>query len=725
MQSADTIAVEDAPPMMETKSILIDRIDRAPVRLENTKSLDWKWECLGPNAQPKEHRAGGKAIPKYAENRGNGTGRINYLFQHNRRKNYYWACSPTGGMWISKDNGVQWQIAGTDKLPVSGVSSVAVDRKKWQRWWIATGDGDDVFQYTDGVWLSPDGGKTYLPLNGKKDGKILPFGSPDDIKGQISELKLHPRKKDVLYAATNRGLFVAKYAMNPDWVEWTQISDKQFYDIQTRKGKSKKKDVIIASGEELWISTDGGNQWKSFQAPPAEHRKDYPFIRMKTIQSSDMENEVYVAITCSKAHTMSATGNADLYLFNWISGEWKLVRSLKDDMNNMIPTRARAIAVKPNDRSVLICGNVQPLFKSENGGTTFKRIEKNQMHDDCHHVIFSTDGQTLFAGHDGGVSKSIDGGVSWMTSDVGIGAANVFGLAVGQITEPHVLYGGYDTGGNLLAKNEWKHVSWGDGFECIIHPKNANIMFSTMQNGNLLRSLDGDSFDGGKNPNGAKTEWHTWIRMHPIYHQVIFCGGAKLMRSRDTGDSWEPVLDVKKIGPDAYNVYRFFLSEDHPSVLYAYVLDSTRIRPQIWRTMNITETNPELIIWEKLPALPVEGWLMNIIVDPDNPLLFSVLLNRSEPDGKYLRFDGEIYLDETANLGFSKCESMVLQRGSERRIYIGSNYGVFTKRWNESQWTLLKGLPGTQIKSLDINYVARKLVVGSYGRGVWWGELVR
>lgn len=724
-QIQDSIAVSEGPPLKETKTILTDRIDRMPVRLMNTKTLDWSWENLGPNIQPKEHRPGGRAIPKYAENRGNGTGRINYLYLHPRRKNLIWACSPTGGMWWSNNNGESWTVAGTDKLAVSGVSSVAVDPKKWQRWWIATGDGDDVFQYTDGVWLSPNAGKTYISMNGKIDGKKLPFGSPDDIKGQISEIKLHPRNRSILYAATNRGLYVASDAMNPEWIEWNRISDKQFYDIQTIRGRSKSKDVIIASGEELWISKNGGVEWKSYRAPTADHRKDFPFVRMKTLRSNDMLNEIYIVVTCSKAHTMSTTGEADLYLFNFETEKWTYLRSLKDGMNNMIPTRARAIATNPNDRSVLLCGNVQPLFHSTNGGKDFKKIEKNQMHDDCHHILFTLDGKTVFAGHDGGVSKSQDGGLTWKASDLGIGAANVFGLAVAQTQEPQVLYGGYDTGGNLLLNNEWKHVSWGDGFECIIHPKKKEVMFSTMQNGNLLRTTDGDSFDGGKNPNGARTEWHTWIRMHPVYHQMVFCGGEKLMRSRDTGDTWEPILDVKKIGTDAYNVYRFYLSEDHPNVLYAYVLDSTRIRPQIWRTQNITETNPELIKWERLPALPVEGWLMSIIIDPENPLLFSVLLNRSELDGKFLRYNGSSYMDETANLGYSKCEAMVLQRGPERRIYLGSNYGVFTKRWNESQWTLLKGLPGTQIKSLDINYVARKLVVGTYGRGVWWGELVR
>jgi hypothetical protein len=68
---------------------------------------------------------------------------------------------------------------------------------------------------------------------------------------------------------------------------------------------------------------------------------------------------------------------------------------------------------------------------------------------------------------------------------------------------------------------------------------------------------------------------------------------------------------------------------------------------------------------------------------------------------------------------------MVLQKGPDKRLYIGTNQGVFTRKQSESQWTLLAGLPGTYIKSLDINYAASKLVVGTHGRGIWWGDLIR
>ena len=722
-QSPDSIAVEESPSLNLTKPILTDRISFIPNKRSVNKSLIWNWECMGPNRQPLEFNPGGRALPQYALNRGNGTGRINYIIQHPKKHDVLWACSPTGGAWISRDHGETWTIAGTDKLPISGVSSVAPDAKKTDRWWIATGDGDDYFQYSDGVWMTFNGGKTYVQMNGKSD-KRLPYGNLEDIKGQICEVVSNPKRSRQLLVAGNRGLYMTMEGFNSDWVEWERLLEGYFYDVLIINKRRRSKDVIIAAGDRLAWSDDGGKSWKNASMPPWKPIEEFPFLRMNVLEKDSKNLIMYVAVTCAISANQTGSGEAALFTYDFKKDEWTFVSSLKKTAGNMLTSRARAIAVNPLDNQNLICGNVQPLYRSVDGGASFIKVEKNQMHDDCHHIVYSKKDNRIWATHDGGVSVSSDNGITWKASDVGIGAANVFGLATSQTTKPHFLYGGYDTGGNLFRDSIWHHVSWGDGFETIIHPLDPNIMFSTMQNGNIQRSVVGTSFDTGKNPTGAKTEWHTWIRMHPVNNNIVFCSGAKLQRSTNMGDSWSSIFDAPKMDAALYNVYRFYLSEDYPGVMYAYVLDTTRIHPQIWRSFNITTENPDDIQWQKVADIPVEGWIMGIQVDSSDPNKFFLLYNRNEEAGKFWYFDGTKYIDQSSNLGFGKCEALVLQKGPEKRIYIGSNYGVFTKRESETQWTLLSGLPGTQIKSIAINYVARKLVVGTYGRGIWWGDLL-
>lgn len=724
-QTSDSISVSDIPSLKFTKEIATSRLSHLPFREEIAKTLAWNWTNLGPNIQPIENRPGGKALPTYAINRGNGTGRINYLCQHPKFHDILFACSPTGGAWVSFDQGNNWTIAGTDRLNISGVSSISPDAKKKDRWWLATGDGDDVFQFTDGVWMTNDGGISYQNINGKIPGKQLPFGDPQDFYGQISDVKSNPKYPNQLFVASNRGLYVTRDARFPEILEWEKIYDGHFYDIKIFNGKRRVKDFIIASGSHLAWSKNGGMTWELAEAPSYSNKEKLPFVRMVVLWHKAYNDELMVAVTNAKELTQSLTGEGSLYSFNIRTKQWTFIRSLKKDLNNMITTRARAIALDPQNPEKIILGNVQPLFISKDKGNTFSRIEKNQMHDDCHHILFSYDGKKVWASHDGGVSVSKDGGNTWRVSDNGIGAANIFGVSSAQTSSPQVLYGGYDVGGNLLRDSIWSHVSWGDGFETIIHPTDPNIMFTTMQNGNIQKTTDGSNFDEGKDPASAKTEWHTWIDMHPTNHQMVFCAGAKLSRSVDLGSTWQTIFEPAKKDKGLYNAYRFFFSNDHPGAAYVYVLDTTRLAPQIWRTFNVTVTDPNDIIWEKVADLPVKGWIMSIQVDPFDPKQFWVLYAGQERTGKLWRFDGTDYHDETSNLGWSKCESMILQKGTERRLYIGSNYGVFTRRWNESQWTLLTGLPGTQIKSLDINYVANKLVVGTYGRGVWWGDLLQ
>ncbi len=124
---------------------------------------------------PREDDSSGTGVPAYARGRGAGTGRINYLYAHTTDARKLWACSPTGGLWYTLDEGEHWQTGGTDFLPVSGVSSVAVNERNPRQWVVATGDGDDQFVATNGLWLTKNRGRTYTCINGDEPSTALPF----------------------------------------------------------------------------------------------------------------------------------------------------------------------------------------------------------------------------------------------------------------------------------------------------------------------------------------------------------------------------------------------------------------------------------------------------------------------------------------------------------------------------------------------------------------------
>ncbi|MBL7941330.1 MAG: hypothetical protein JNM00_01100 [Flavobacteriales bacterium] len=680
----------------------------------------WEWQFVGPDILPEDLNPGGSAIPGYAVNRGNGTGRINFLLVDPNNRNRVWACSPTGGLWYTTNEGEQWLPGGTDQLPVSGVSSVTIHPKKKKTWIISTGDGDDVFQYTDGIWRTRNAGKKWENINGGLRNHLLPFGGID-YNSYIGKVAASPVEFNVVVVASSKGLYLTRNAGAPvSRIRWEKIADGYFYDVEfVTEGKNF---TVYAAGNKFYKGVENGTIWSTLPLPEFPS-SEYPFLRLSIEVSQDAPGKIFAGVTCSEGITQSPAGDGTYQVFDIATERWEMVRSLRKDMSNLITTRARAIAVNPTDAQHVLTTNVQPIYYSHDGGRTFQKIDRGQMHDDVHHIEFSRDGKTVWAAHDGGVSYSVDNGLHWKKRDDGIGAANVFGLSVAQSETPQVLYGGYDTGGNLLYGGKWYHVSWGDGFETIIHQKNPEIMFATKQNGGIDKCTGQLNFNESANPSGTRTEWHTWIRQHPTNHNTIYCSGTRLVRSRDLGTNWESIFDCAAFGPQLKNVFRYYLSADHPGVMYLYVLTTSAEQPEIWRTFNVNAEDPLNITWEKLPDVPTMGWISALLPDPQDPHRFWLSFTRREFEGKVWYFNGTAYVDETRNLGSAFVESGIMTKGSSRRIYLGTNQGVFTRGWSDTSWTLLDGLPGTGIKSMDINYATRQLYVGTFGRGVWRGPL--
>ena len=681
----------------------------------------WPWTCVGPNYQPTEMNPGGKAIPSYSEGRGNGTGRINFLLVNPANNDNVFACSPTGGLFVTWDGGESWENTGTDHLPIAGVSSITINPLDRDSWIIATGDCDDNFMFSDGIWRTDDAGKTWVNINGKKIGETFPVSEENTEWTFVGKVAAHPCDFNRVFVATNKGLFMTNNALDEaEKVTWRLIHSGMFYDIEIVPWAES---VVFAGGDDFIWSKNCGNDWEALPKPTIENPETYKSMKLSLELTEKDPDVLYVAVTSSEKYGSGSQGPASFQKFNYRTKTWHYVRSLKKSMNNVIPTRARAFAVSPKDTSIVLCGNIQPVYRSVDGGRNFDRVERGQMHDDIHHIEFDVDGKAVWAAHDGGVSVSYDQGLTWQARDSGIGAANVFGVSVAQSEELRLVFGAYDTGGNMLLDDHWYHVSWGDGFQTIIDPNDPDNMFATKQNGHINRSSNGGyDWDKSVTCGLTQTEWHSWIRMHPLYSNIIYSSGNELVRSTNSGDDWEVILDLKQHGSDLSTCYRFWLSPENPSVMYVYVLGDPKHVPVIFRTFNVLAEKPALIKWERID-LPAEGWLGGLAIDPDDPEKFWLAYKGYKDEGKVYRWTSSKWLDIGKGLGYAVVESMIIQSDSDERLYLGTNYGIFTRNKFEDEWKLLTGLPGTYIKSLDINYVTRQLVVGTNGRGIWLGDL--
>lgn len=680
-------------------------------------AVDWDWTCVGPNIQPQENDVPSSAIPSYARGRGNGTGRINFL-HYDEAHHRLFACSPTGGLFLSKNNGKKWTVAGTDQLPISGVSTITTNPLNKKQWILATGDGDDKFMFSDGLWRTMDQGKSYENINGRS--LIEPA---IEIGERLYSCKVlaHPCDFNRVFYASNQGLFVSNNALDEaKKVRWKQMAFSHFYDIEILPSEPS---VVFASGEELMMSMDCGATWEKRNVPVLPGQEKYPFRRI-SIECTQANGEfVYAVITRGTQFSQSKDGAAFLYKYRWKEDRWELQKDLSEGMGNMLVSRARAFTVSPIDSNLVLCGNVKPVYRSLDGGKSFEKIEKNQMHDDLHHLLFAPNEKHLWAAHDGGVSVSKDGGLTFENSDEGIGVSNTFGLDVAQSQEEILVYGAYDTGGNQLDDRGWTHVNWGDGFDCAIDPRNSQIRYTTRQFGYIHMSEDGgETYPRVASSRLTRSEWHSSFKISPKNPEVLFSAGSKVVRSSDYAKVHEVILDVKTIHPEALTCYKVFVSENHPNVVYAYILREEKHRPLVAVCMNAMDPLDE-VSWTLLPELPKNGWISDLVVDEKEPSTCWLVYKDPENFNTVCRFNGKRFVDVSANLKMMVCHSLCYDPVRER-LYLGSNQGVFSKSKDEREWTLLDGLPGTYIEVLRKNKVTRTIYAGTFGRGIWKAPLL-
>jgi hypothetical protein len=698
-----------------------------PISIDLPKGEHIPWVEVGPHKKAIEGRVGGNAIPNYAAGRGNGIGRINGLYMHPKHTSILLASSVTGGLWMSQNKGLQWHVAGTDALTHSGVGALAIYPRKRDWWVIATGDHENEWSECDALLLTSDGGQTYQSIAGSNPATCLPLG-PNKLDAAssffIRKVVLDPIQSNRLWVVSNQGLWLCdmlevsrkgKLLSEP---KWKRVCGGAFFDL-TYIRKGNQLDWYLA-GEELYKSKDDGYQWQRANEQGLDRSKCMHFARMTMHPHRNLPGFLYVSITSSDRADGSGKGYSCLYLFDTLEERWQVLHASQNDGMGPSNLRPRAIAFHPNDPNKLIVCDVQPVYFSSDGAKTFKKAVSNLLHDDVHQLIYSPDGQLIYAAHDGGVSVSKDGGLHWADRSAGLSCANVFGLSVNGSDKGNLLYGAYDTGVNTMRDSAHIHHVWGDGFDCAILAEKES-MIATVQDGLIYKMTADGAFEADKIPN-SKSEWKSNMAIHPLDTDHIYIGGKRLMRSLDGGESWLPILDAQN-DTSMHSIYDVFLNDFDKSSGMAYLLSNQNVlQARLFYSNQINEPEVDRIMWTELPQFPAEGIVVSVLFHPVARHQFWVLTSNTSSQNKLFFFNGHAYTDVSSNLGDAKCESMMFNR-TKFTLIIGSDRGIFCKSLHETEFRRYTGLPGCAVKCMDIDDRNQLLYVGTFGRGIWKCDL--
>ena len=657
------------------------------------------WTSMGPATIPLPGPAGYE-----------GLGRVNTVGYHPTDPNKFYIGSPSGGMWQTADGGTTW-VTHTDTMPTLGVSAILVDYSNPNTIYIGSGDRDAGDATGLGVYKSTNGGLTWAPAK---------TGMGNQTVGRMLQ---DPSSSLIMLAATSGGIYRTIDGGN----NWTMTQTGNFKSIEFNP--SNHTIVYAAGGSEFYRSTNNGVTFSLITS-------GLPGGQQRSTIAVSVANSTYVYVL----YSANDSGFGGLYR----STDSGLTFSLRSNSPNIMGWSCDgsdsggqgwydlAIAVDPTDANKLYVGGVD-VWKSTNGGTTwainshwYGGCSVPAVHADCHYLGFSPANGQLFAGNDGGVFSTPNGGTTWNYLIVGVTIGQIYKLGQAQLSKNHVINGFQDNGSYTLTPSGWVQSGGGDGMECIIDYTDDAYSYYTTYYGDIYRKYNNgsDNHVAGNGINGI-TESGAWVTpyiLHATDANTMFAGYINVWRCTNIkagNPSWQKISD-NLAGSNSSDMAVLENSPANTNILYAARSDN-----HLFRSDNCMDASPS---WTDITSsLPIASTPTDLAAHPtDENIVYMTIGN-----GVYKSTNkGQTWTNITLNLPAVHVNTIAFYKNDLEGLYIGTDAGVYYKNSTMSGWLAFSnGLPANaKITELEIYYdndsVSVDAIRGStYGRGLWGSDM--
>ena len=601
-----------------------------------------------------------------------GIGRINVIALEPGNAQTIYIGSPSGGLWKTTNEGESW-IPLTDNQPVLGVSAIVIDPTDTDVIYIGTGDKDASDNYSIGILKSIDGGITWNTTG--LDWTIYQNRT-------ISKLLMDPNNSNIIYAATTNGLYKTTDAGN----SWNQTLQGNIDDMEFKPGDAS---IIYAITKKFYKSTDSGDNFVEINGVPTSSRAQIAV-------SNDNPNYVYFLSSGSGIYRSENSGESFTY------------RSAQPTSGNQA-WYDLAFAVSHDNAEEVHLGEFN-TWKSSTGGVSWALTSDwtwnnpiGYTHCDIHEMVFY--GGTLYVGSDGLITKSDDGGSTWINLTEGISMRQFYRIGTSKNDPYKIMGGSQDNGTSVYSQDHWHEWLGADGMECVINYDNSNIVYGTSQNGQFYKSTNGGDFGNTGITQPGDGNWVTPFVIHPTDPETLFVGSSEVMKTTNGMNSWTSISNFG-IG----KLDNLTIAESDADYLYASK-NST-----IYRTKNGGDSWAN--ISNGLPNLQISY----IAIHPENPETIAVSLSGYDNGEKvYLSKDGgSTWTNYSQNLPNIPANCVAFYLGDINALYVGMDAGVYFIDDNLPEWTsYMDGLPNVIVNELEMQFDNQLIRAATYGRGLW------
>jgi photosystem II stability/assembly factor-like uncharacterized protein len=631
--------------------------------------------------------------------------------------------SAGGGVWSSSDAGKTWKPKWRAATPLE-IGSLAMDPSSPTTIYCGTGEANlSADSYPgDGIYRSDDNGATWTPWARsaqtdipRRIGAIAvdPFDSQHVMVGGVGFGRVSAdRDFGGLYVTRDRG---------GSWQRETFISLNNYwchaivFDPRTR-GLVFATFTAPGMASGIYRSTNGGTTWTQLKTGlPAPDR-----IGRTALAIAPSNSKVIYAIS---ADASSSQDDHVLGVFKSTDGgtTWRNVAG-NHFRNEGQMSYGCAIAVHPADPNHLICGGVD-LHVTTNGGASWRiashwdadRGTSAYAHAD-HHRLVMPQGRPgrVYSVNDGGLDVSEDGGKTWTNRSNGLAITMFYDLDVAQ-TDARVYGGGAQDNGTLVTNtgqaDNFFELLGGDGGWMVVDPGNASHIYASYQFGGMYRFRNGTHREVSPpfKPEDSVGIWMVYITFDPNNTNTVYTANQRVYRTKNDGVSWDALTPVLDGSP----VSAIEVAPANSKVVYVGTENGGFFRAldggATWSANLASGTLPGVMI-TRIETAPGDARDVFItLANFGNRHVF-----RSIDSGASWRDIDQGKLPDVPH------HALLIRPDAPRELYVCSDAGVYVTTDAGLTWlNATKNLPNVMVVDIVYQASTKSLFAATYGRSLW------
>jgi photosystem II stability/assembly factor-like uncharacterized protein len=680
------------------------------------------------------------------------SGRIGDFAVNPENPKEYYVAVASGNVWKTTNNGTTWKPI-FDSYGAYSIGVVTMDPNNHNVIWVGTGENNHqrALGYGDGVYKSPDGGKSFKNM-GLKESR------------QIGGIVIDPRNSDVVFVAAegsawgpggDRGLYKSTDG-GETWNKVLEISENT--GVNNVVMDPSNPDILYATSEQrrrthftkigggpesaVYKSTDNGENWRKIM-------KGLPSVHiggMGIDVSAVNPNYVYLIME-------AAEGKGGFFRSTDKGESWEKMSS-----HHSSGQYYNEIFCDPVDANKVYSVETRSKVTTD-GGKTWTTINLSNRHVDDHALwIDPADTDHYNIGGDGGIYETWDGGNTFDFKE-NLPVTQFYRVHVDNAEPFYNVYGGTQDNNTMggpsrnltrdgVINDEWYVTMGGDGFFIATDPDNPDIVYTEYQYGNLFRYDKKSGQTVNIKPREKKGEltykwnWNAPMFVSPHKGTRIYHAANKVFRSDDRGDTWEVISDdltaqvdrnsipvmgkywpadavVKDVSTSLWGtIVSLAESPVKEGLLYAGTDDGV---------ISVTENGGET--WTQVksfPGVPEYTYVSDIWPDRyDENVVYATFNNLKRDDFKPYVFKssdkGQTWQSISGNLPENGTVHTIIQdHVRPELLFAGTEFGAFFTIDQGENWVQIKsGLPTIAVFDITIQERENDLVLGTFGRGFY------